>query len=64
MEKEELIMLLAGLGAGLLIGGALGIFFAPYAGREMRMRLLDAADDIADRVNRFREPEKYSRIKP
>ncbi len=64
MEKKELEMLLIGLGSGLLLGSLLGILFAPYSGRELRMKLADMADDIAARVNKFKEPEKYSRIKP
>ena len=64
MKKKELEMLLLGLGSGLLIGSFLGILLAPHSGKELRMKLADIADDIAARINKFVEPEKYSRIKP
>ena len=61
MRKTE--MLLAGLGSGFLLGGLLAMILAPCSGKELRMKLTDIYDDIGSRVNRFREPEKYSRIK-
>jgi gas vesicle protein len=66
MEKKEkeLEMLMLGFGSGLLIGSLLGILLTPYSGRELRMKLTDITDNITDRVNRFKEPEKYTRIKP
>ncbi len=57
-------MLMIGLGSGLLLGALLGMLLAPSSGKQFRMKLNDVADDIHSRVNRFREPEKYSRIKP
>ena len=63
MDRKEREMLILGLGSGLLVGCLLGILFAPYSGRELRMKLDDIKDDIKDRTKRFREPEKYSRIK-
>ena len=63
MDKKESEMFLVGIGAGLLIGGLLGLLFAPYSGRGLRMKLDDIKDDIKDRAKRFKEPEKYSRIK-
>ena len=63
MEKKELEMLI-GLGTGVLVGSLLGILFAPYSGKELRNKLTDIKDDMADRINKFKEPEKYSRIKP
>ena len=64
MEKKEPEMLLIGFGSGFIIGCLLGMLFTPYSGRELRMKLADITDDMADRVNKFKEPEKYSRIKP
>ena len=64
MESKELEKLLIGLGAGLLIGGLLGLLLTPYSGRELKIKIADMTDDLTDRVNKFREPEKYSRIKP
>jgi gas vesicle protein len=63
MDRKEREMLLFGLGSGLLIGSLLAILFAPFSGRELRMKLDDIKDDIKDRARRFKEPEKYSRIK-
>ena len=63
MKKEDLEMLMAGLGSGLLVGGVLGLLFAPESGKELRMKLTDISTDISGRINRFKEPEKYSRIK-
>jgi gas vesicle protein len=63
MDRKERERLLIGLGAGLLIGSLLAILFAPFSGRELRMKLDDIKDDIKDRTRRFKEPEKYSRIK-
>ena len=64
MESKELEKLLIGLGAGLLIGCFLGMLLTPYSGRELKIKIADMTDDLTDRVNKFREPEKYSRIKP
>ena len=64
MEKQELETLLIGFGSGLLIGGLVGMIFAPCSGKELRTKLADVADDMAGRVNKFKEPEKYTRIKP
>ena len=63
MEKKELEVLI-GLGTGFLIGSLLGILFAPYSGKGLRKKLTNIKDDIADRINKFKQPEKYSRIKP
>lgn len=64
MGSREIEKMLIGLSSGLLIGSLLGILFAPYSGKELKMKLVDIADDITGRINKFREPEKYSRIKP
>jgi gas vesicle protein len=64
MENKEIEKLIIGLGSGLLIGGLLGLIFAPYSGKELKMKIADIVDDFTGRVNKFREPEKYSRIKP
>ncbi len=64
MDSREFEKILLGFGAGLLIGGLLGILFTPHSGKELKNRMVDLADDLTDRVNKFREPEKYSRFKP
>lgn len=63
MDKKKCEMFFTGVGSGLFVGILLGILFAPYSGRELRMKLDDIKDDIKDRTKRFKEPEKYSRIK-
>ena len=63
MDKKGTEMLMIGLGSGLLLGALLGILLAPFSGKKLRMKLTDVTDDIHSRVNMFREPEKYSRIK-
>lgn len=49
---------------GALIGLAVSTFYAPYSGKELRMKMADMFTDIAARTDKFRHPEKYSRIKP
>ena len=63
MYKKNCEMLAIGLGSGLLVGCLLAMLFAPLSGKETRMKLDDMKDDFKDRTRRFREPEKYSRIK-
>lgn len=47
---------LALLGAGILVGGAAGIIFAPASGRDTRKRLSQKADQLGDEaVERLRE---------
>ena len=53
-----------GIIVGALIGLAVGILYAPYSGKESRMKMADMVTDLAARTDKFRHPEKYSRIKP
>jgi gas vesicle protein len=63
MERKKREMFFIGIGSGLILGSLLGILLAPFSGRELRMKLDDFKDDFKDRAQRFKEPEKYSRIK-
>jgi hypothetical protein len=47
---------LALLGAGIVVGGAVALIFAPMSGRETRQRLARKADELGDAAaERFRE---------
>ncbi|MEJ2738387.1 MAG: hypothetical protein P8105_00840, partial [Dehalococcoidia bacterium] len=59
--KREMFFI--GIGSGLVMGSLLGMILAPLSGKQLRMRLDDLKDDFKDRAKRFKEPEKYSRIK-
>ena len=59
MDRKKSEMFFIGIGSGLVIGSLLGMLLAPYSGRELRMKLDDMKDDIKDRAQRFKEPEKY-----
>ena len=63
MDRKKREMFFIGIGSGLIIGSLLGMLLAPYSGREIRMKLDEIKDDFKDRAKRFKEPEKYSRIK-
>ena len=63
MDRKKREMFLIGVGSGLIIGSLLGMLLTPYSGKELRMKLDDIKDDFKDRAKRFKEPEKYSRIK-
>jgi gas vesicle protein len=63
MDKKECEMLAIGIVSGLLAGCFLAILFAPFSGKDLRMKLDDIKIDLKDRTQRFKEPEKYSRIK-
>ncbi len=63
MDKKDCEMVTIGIATGLLVGCLLGILFAPFSGKNLRMKLDDIKDDLKDRTQRFKEPEKYSRIK-
>ena len=41
---------LIALGAGLLVGGVLGILFAPDKGSETRRKIANAPKDLADKI--------------
>ena len=63
MDRKKREMFFIGIGSGLIIGSLLGMLLTPYSGKELRMKLDDIKDDLKDRTQRFKEPEKYSRIK-
>ena len=44
--------ILMALGAGLVIGGALGVLLAPDKGSETRHKIADETKKLADRLNR------------
>jgi gas vesicle protein len=43
---------LIALGAGLAIGGILGVLFAPDKGSETRKKISDSSKKLADKINR------------
>ena len=57
-------MLVIGLGSGFLLGSVIATLFAPSSGKQLRMKMVDMVDGVSARVNMFKEPGKYSRIKP
>ena len=63
MDRKKREMFFIGIGSGLVMGSLLGMILAPLSGKQLRMRLDDLKDDFKDRAKRFKEPEKYSRIK-
>jgi len=51
--------MLIALGAGLAIGGVLGVLFAPDKGSETRKKFSDQGKKLADTVkNKFHKKEK------
>lgn len=42
----------AGVGIGVLVGGALALLFAPKSGTELRADLGDAVEDLKDRAEK------------
>jgi gas vesicle protein len=55
--KNTSKMLIA-LGAGLAIGGVLGVFFAPEKGVETRKKIAEEGKKIADKVkHKFQKEE-------
>jgi gas vesicle protein len=47
---KETTKLLIAVGAGVAVGGLLGVLFAPKSGYETRKRITDAGKDVADKV--------------
>ncbi len=64
MNKKDAEMLMIGLGSGFLIGSLIALFLTPSSGKKLRMRMTDMMDGLTGRINRFVEPDKYSRFKP
>lgn len=51
--------LLMAVGAGLLVGGILGVLFAPDKGTETRRKIADQGKKLADKVkNRFHKEKE------
>jgi gas vesicle protein len=50
MDKEKLASFGIGIGTGLLIGGILGILYAPKSGKETRTIIRDKAVKVKDKV--------------
>ena len=49
-EQGGLVSLLAGVGVGVILGGALALLLAPQSGRETRTQLRESADDALGRL--------------
>ncbi len=53
-ENDEggggLVSLLAGLGVGILLGGAIALLLAPQSGEETRAQIRETADDALGRL--------------
>lgn len=48
--QDGLISLLAGIGVGVLIGGAMALLMAPQAGEQTRAQLRESVDDTLGRL--------------
>ena len=49
-SQAGLIALLAGIGVGVLLGGAVALLTAPQAGEQTRAQLRESADDALGRL--------------
>ncbi len=49
-SRDGLVSLLAGLGVGILLGGAVALLLAPQAGQLTRAQLRESADDALHRL--------------
>ena len=55
-RRSHMAQDLALLGAGMVVGGAVALIFAPMSGRETRQRLARKADELSDAAaDKFRE---------
>lgn len=61
--KEKWANIGIGFGVGLLVGGVLGILFAPYSGKELRTKIEDKVTDIKVRADKALHSDKYTKIK-
>ena len=52
MSDNKALTALVGFGAGLLVGGAAALLYAPSSGRELRKRIRDEAEQAADRTKK------------
>jgi len=53
--QDGLISLLAGIGVGVLLGGAFALLMAPQSGQQTRAQLKESADDALGRLQRSME---------
>lgn len=60
--KNTSKMLIA-LGAGLAIGGVLGVLFAPDKGSETRKKISDQGKKLTDKVkNKFHKEKEFEKV--
>ena len=53
--SDGVISLLAGIGVGILVGGAVALLLAPQAGEQTRAQLRESADDALGRLRESME---------
>ena len=49
-SNDGVISLLAGIGVGILVGGAVALLLAPQAGQQTRAQIRESADDALGRL--------------
>jgi hypothetical protein len=54
-NTEGVISLLAGIGVGVLLGGAIALLLAPQAGEQTRAQIKESADDALGRLRHSME---------
>jgi hypothetical protein len=55
-RRSHIVQDIALVGAGMVVGGAVALIFAPMSGRETRQRLARKADELSDAAaEKFRE---------
>ena len=55
-RRSHIVQDIALVGAGMVMGGAVALIFAPMSGRETRQRLARKADELSDAAaEKFRE---------
>jgi len=59
-SSDGLVSLLAGVGVGVLLGGAVALLLAPQSGAQTRAQLRDSVDDT---LGRLRESMEELRVK-
>ena len=46
------VKVVAALGAGLIVGGILGVLFAPAKGSDLRQKIVDEGDELASKLRK------------
>jgi gas vesicle protein len=64
MNKDNLASFGIGIGVGILIGGILGILYAPNSGEETRTLIKDKAEKVAGDVRAKINKATIKDIKP